>query len=70
MACTYTFRTSQPLTADQLEWLNLQLLENLPSVSDGDLVSEGGTVPDSDFPYNLFRDIPEWFEEIELLEEK
>lgn len=28
---TYNFITSQPLTQKQIDWLNFQLLENLPS---------------------------------------
>ncbi len=28
---TYNFKTSNPLTQRQIEWLNEQLLENLPS---------------------------------------
>jgi hypothetical protein len=28
---TYNFVTSQPLTQAQIDWLNEQLLENLPS---------------------------------------
>jgi len=27
----YNFTTSQPLTEKQIEWLNIQLLENLPT---------------------------------------
>jgi len=34
---TYNFVTSQPLTEKQIEWLNTQLLENLPS-ADEDLI--------------------------------
>lgn len=28
---TYTFVTSQPLTQTQIDWLNIQLLEELPT---------------------------------------
>ena len=31
---TYNFVTSQPLTQKQIDWLNTQLLENLPSADE------------------------------------
>lgn len=34
---TYNFVTSQPLTQKQIEWLNIQLLENLPTEDEDDL---------------------------------
>ena len=30
----YNFVTSQPLTQAQIDWLNIQLLENLPSADE------------------------------------
>jgi hypothetical protein len=34
---TYNFTTSQPLTQKQIDWLNEQLLENLPTEDQEDL---------------------------------
>jgi hypothetical protein len=34
---TYNFVTSQPLTQAQIDWLNEQLLENLPTEDEDDL---------------------------------
>lgn len=37
---TYNFETSQPLTPMQLEWLNRQLHDNIPSVCDMEDIPE------------------------------
>lgn len=34
---TYNFQTSQPLTQKQIDWLNEQLLDNLPTEDESDL---------------------------------
>jgi hypothetical protein len=40
---TYNFQTSQPLTQPQIEWLNKQLLEYLPTENDFEDIPEWTT---------------------------
>ena len=37
---TYNFQTSQPLTAAQIEWLNKQLIEYLPTENEFEDIPE------------------------------
>ncbi len=40
---TYNFQTSQPLTQNQINWLNEQLWENLPTENDLEDIPEWTT---------------------------
>ena len=40
---TYNFQTSQPLTQTQIEWLNNQLFDNLPTENDLEDIPEWTT---------------------------
>lgn len=40
---TYNFQTSQPLTESQIEWLNNQLWEHLPTENDLEDIPEWTT---------------------------
>ena len=40
---TYNFQTSQPLTQTQIDWLNEQLFENLPTENDLEDIPEWTT---------------------------